>query len=233
MGIRICALVTGSCLLAAAAGVPQAACAAGGKEQRIYTCIDAQGRRLSSDRPIPECLAREQQLLNRDGSRRAVVPPALTPEEQARHDQLMQQQEQQRAEREEARRRDRALLLRYPDRTTYEAARQRALAPVQQLIDVALNRLTHLEAEGAKLRASASTVTPEALRQRKLMNEGAIEAQRNMLRSHLDEQARLTQQMDVERERLELLWANLAAAAAGGAAASATPSSATGAQRGR
>jgi hypothetical protein len=48
-----------------------------------------------------------------------------------------------------------------------------------------------------------------------LMNEGSIEAQRNMLRSHLDEQARLMQQMDQERERLEQLWANLAAVSAG------------------
>jgi chromosome segregation ATPase len=148
-------------------------------------------------------------MLNRDGSRRAVVPPTLTVEEQARQNVLLQQQEQQRAEREEARRRDRALLMRYPDRATYEAARARALAPVQQYIEVTLNRLTQLEAENARLRG-ASDQSPEALRQRKLMNDGAIEAQRNMLRSHLEEQARLQQQMDVERERLEVLWGHLA-----------------------
>jgi hypothetical protein len=34
----------------------------------IYTCIDDKGRRLTSDRPIAECNAREQQILNRDGS---------------------------------------------------------------------------------------------------------------------------------------------------------------------
>lgn len=34
----------------------------------IYTCIDAQGKRHTADRPIPECLDREQRLLNRDGS---------------------------------------------------------------------------------------------------------------------------------------------------------------------
>ncbi len=37
----------------------------------IYTCIDAKGRRLTSDRPIPECLDRAQDLRNKDGSVRA------------------------------------------------------------------------------------------------------------------------------------------------------------------
>ncbi|MBI3368521.1 MAG: DUF4124 domain-containing protein, partial [Burkholderiales bacterium] len=40
----------------------------------IYTCIDDKGRRLTSDRPIAECLAREQQVRNRDGSVKQVVP---------------------------------------------------------------------------------------------------------------------------------------------------------------
>ncbi len=41
----------------------------------IYTCIDDKGRRITADRPIPECIDREQQVLNRDGSVRTVVPP--------------------------------------------------------------------------------------------------------------------------------------------------------------
>ncbi|OYU93352.1 MAG: hypothetical protein CFE45_20960 [Burkholderiales bacterium PBB5] len=41
----------------------------------IYTCVDAQGRKLTSDRPIPDCVTREQRLLNKDGSVRGVLPP--------------------------------------------------------------------------------------------------------------------------------------------------------------
>ena len=47
----------------------------------IYTCTDNQGRRLTADRPIPQCAHKEQQLLNGDGSVRAVLPPTLTAEE--------------------------------------------------------------------------------------------------------------------------------------------------------
>ena len=38
----------------------------------IYTCTDSQGRRLTADRPIPECAHKEQQVLNGDGSVRAI-----------------------------------------------------------------------------------------------------------------------------------------------------------------
>ena len=34
----------------------------------IYTCTDASGKKLTSDRPIAECSAREQRVLNADGS---------------------------------------------------------------------------------------------------------------------------------------------------------------------
>ena len=52
----------------------------------IYTCIDDKGRRLTADRPIAECTDREQQVLNRDGSLRTVLPPTLTAEERAQRE---------------------------------------------------------------------------------------------------------------------------------------------------
>jgi hypothetical protein len=56
---------------------------AGASSAAIYSCVDANGRRLTSDRPITECLAREQRLLNADGSIRRVVPPSMTVDELA------------------------------------------------------------------------------------------------------------------------------------------------------
>jgi hypothetical protein len=44
----------------------------------IYTCIDDSGRRLTADRPIPECAAKDQRVLNKDGSLKAVHPPSQT-----------------------------------------------------------------------------------------------------------------------------------------------------------
>ena len=42
-----------------------------------------QGARLTSDRPIAECVDREQRVLNADGSLRAILPPTLTADERA------------------------------------------------------------------------------------------------------------------------------------------------------
>lgn len=39
----------------------------------IYTCINAKGQRITSDRPIVECIDRTQELRNTDGSVKQVV----------------------------------------------------------------------------------------------------------------------------------------------------------------
>ena len=49
----------------------------------IYTCIDAKGRRLTADRPIAECLDREQKELSGNGTVRRTHGPSLTPVERA------------------------------------------------------------------------------------------------------------------------------------------------------
>jgi hypothetical protein len=54
--------------------------------QGIYTCIDSNGRRITSDRPIPECLDREQRQLSGSGLVRRGLPPSYTADERAQLD---------------------------------------------------------------------------------------------------------------------------------------------------
>ena len=70
--------------LACGVGVLGAAWAASAQAQGIYSCIDAKGRRITSDRPIVECLDREQELRGKTGTVREVLPPSYTREERAR-----------------------------------------------------------------------------------------------------------------------------------------------------
>jgi hypothetical protein len=49
----------------------------------IYTCIDAKGRKLTSDRKIPECSDREQKILNPSGTVKARIGPNLTAQERS------------------------------------------------------------------------------------------------------------------------------------------------------
>ena len=52
----------------------------------IYTCVDRNGRRLTADRPIPECLDREQRELSPSGITRRQIGPSLTELERAAQD---------------------------------------------------------------------------------------------------------------------------------------------------
>lgn len=194
------------CQMACAAGV----LAAGGASAPIYSCVDSAGRRLSSDRPIPECLNQEQRLLNRDGSVRGMAPPLLSPEERERREAARREAERARALREEAARRDRSLLARYPTPAAHDQARERALAPSQALIDKAQARLQTLQQEAQALAAERARLGSEpispSLRGRLGSNEGAAEAQRALLRMQEAERDRLSQQFDQERAQLERLW---------------------------
>jgi hypothetical protein len=177
----------------------------------IYSCVDAQGHRLSSDRPIPECLGQDQRLLNRDGTVKAVLPPAQSTEEKARQDAAKRQADQVRLAREAEARRDRALMARYPDQDTHDEARRRALEPVNKQIQVAQRRLQELDAEAQALmherEATTSRTLAPALRARIAANEGALEAQRTILRDQQTEHERIDQQFDAELTRLRALWA--------------------------
>ena len=63
--------------VAAALASPFAANAA------IYSCVDAKGTRLTSDRPIPECNDRVQNEHNKSGTVKRQIAPQLTAQERA------------------------------------------------------------------------------------------------------------------------------------------------------
>jgi Domain of unknown function (DUF4124) len=67
------------------------------KAQGIYTCVDAKGKKRTSDRPIPECSDREQRVLNKDGTLKRVELPALTPNERAEQEAAKRKEAEERA----------------------------------------------------------------------------------------------------------------------------------------
>ena len=115
-------------LLTTAATVPALA------GDTLYSCIDSKGRRITSDRPIRECLDREQRVLNKDGSERQVLPPSMTTDERAAAEEADRRRQVERAARADAVRRDRNLLNRYADESAHHSAREAALVPVRKAI---------------------------------------------------------------------------------------------------
>ncbi len=177
----------------------------------IYSCVDAQGRRHTSDRPIPECLDREQRVLNRDGSQRLVVPPRMTPEQRAEAEERRRQLERQETARKDAIRRDRNLMHRYPDEATHARARANALEVVQRVIGGAERQLAELATERKGLDAEAefykSRRLPARLKGQIDANDAQQQAQRDVIQAQQTELSRINGLYDAELQRLRRLWA--------------------------
>jgi phage-related minor tail protein len=189
------------------AGSATLACAQTGG---IYTCIDANGRKITSDRPIVECLDRPQDLRNSDGSVRARVPPSLTAEERAVAEDRQRRQRAIDAARKDAVRHDRNLLNRYPDEAAHQRAREAALEPLNQALKSADHRLVELQRERKLLEAEAEFYSgrelPRKLKSRFDDNQTSIVAQQGATANHLAESDRINARYDEELARLRRLW---------------------------
>src|SRR3989338_3513753 len=94
----------------------------------VYTCVDAKGRKLTADRPIPECSDREQQVLNPSGTVKAKLGPTLTALERSALEQKVKKEEEEQGRLGDEKRRERALLIRYPNRGMHDQERAEALS---------------------------------------------------------------------------------------------------------
>ena len=199
-------------LLCAAPAPPASAAQPSASEAGgIYTCIDDKGRRLTADRPIPQCTDREQRILNSDGSLRAVRPPTLTADERAEQEARERKAAELRAAQADAVRRDRNLMLRYPNEEAHERARQAALETVRIAMRASEQRLNDLAAERKPLLDDAQfyvgKALPVKLRQALDANDAATDAQRNSVANQEAELVRINGLYDAELELLRRLWA--------------------------
>jgi hypothetical protein len=189
-----------------AQAMPTPASAAG-----IYTCIDDQGRKITADRPIPSCTAKEQRVLNKDGSLKAVYPPILTTDERAEKEARDRKLAELRATQSDAVRRDRNLLARYPNEAPHRKAREAALDTVRAAMRMTELRLHDLASERRPLLAEAEfyegKAMPGKLRSQIDANDASTAAQRESALTQEAELERVNRLYDAELARLKLLWA--------------------------
>lgn len=178
----------------------------------IYSCIDSQGRRITSDRPIPECLDREQRELGKTGVVRRVVPPSYTAEERARLEEQKKAEEMQRARVAEEKRRDRALLVRYPNQGVHDKERADALAQVDEVIGAVNKRQEALARQRQDIDTELEFYQNDpkkapAWLQRKLEdNTQQVEIQKRFLADQAQEKQRINARFDEELAKLKMLW---------------------------
>ncbi|MDB5818512.1 MAG: hypothetical protein JWQ11_2152 [Rhizobacter sp.] len=178
---------------------------------QIYTCVDAQGRTLTSDRSIAECNSRNQLLRNRDGSVKAVVPPVPTADERAEAENRLRRDAAARASLQEATRRDRNLLSRYPDEAAHSKAREVALDDVRQAVKASQDRVAVLAKERKPLENELEfykkKTPPSKLLEQLDANDAAVDAQKDLVRNLESERERIVANFDLELARLRKLWA--------------------------
>lgn len=198
----------------AAAVVSAPAMAQKPPETGIYSCTDAQGRRLTADRPIAACVDREQRVFGPSGVERARVGPTLTEVEREalaaqRRQQLLAEQ---RARDEE--RRLRALVYRYPDKLAHDAERAAAIAQIDDLAALGQRRVADLRTERRKLDAEMEFYArdparaPVALRRQITQSDEALAEQMRYLAAQDLEKRRVNQRFDTELAQLRQLWAS-------------------------
>lgn len=177
----------------------------------IYTCIDEAGRRLSADRPIPQCADREQRVLGSSGVERNRLGPALTEVEMAQRLELRRQEEAAQQRLQDQRRRDAALLARYPVQAEHDAARSKALSQMDEVSAIAQKRMKELDLSmqelQQKLQGYPSPATaPAQLKAAILEVEKALQDQNVILSVQEEEKKRIHQRFDRELQRLYVLW---------------------------
>jgi hypothetical protein len=181
---------------------------------QVFTCTNAKGQHLRSDRPIAECMDREQRVLAKDGSLLRVVAPTLTLQEMAEKNERDRRIAAEREARREAERADQLLVQRYPDEDSHGKARQAALEPLRASLAQSEQRVRTLAAERKPLAEEAEFYkdkpVPPKLRQRFDANDASTDAQRVLVANQQAEVARITALYDAELARLKRLWAGAA-----------------------
>lgn len=212
----------GAALLLLLAGLGAPALAqppAQGASASIYTCVDRLGRKLTSDRPISECLDREQRELGPSGTVRRVLGPTLTDHERAALEAQQRKAQDERNRLQEERRRERVLLARYPDQGAHDAERSAALALVEEAGSTAAKHIGELRQQRKALdlelefyRKDAAKA-PLQLRRQLAENEQGVLEQQRYLAAQEQEKRRVNQRFDAELAQLRRLWAQQSAPA--------------------
>ena len=196
------------------AGFMLAACAAGSAmAQSIYTCTDAKGRKITSDRPVVDCVDRNQQELTPQGTVKRVMGPTLTAQERAALEEKDKAAMELRLQAQEEKRRDRAILARFPNQASHDLQRSQALAQIDEVVKAAAKRSVELGDQRVGINADFefykkdTSKAPATLKRRLEENNDGVAGQQRFFADQEAEKRRVNQRFDQELTKLKMLWA--------------------------
>ena len=178
----------------------------------IFTCVDKNGRRITSDRPIAACLDREQHELGSSGVVRRVLPPSYTADERARLADERKIEDEKRARIQEEKRRDRALLIRYPTQASHDKERADALFQIDEVVNAVNKREQALVQQRKELNLELEfyqndlTKAPSWLKRKLDDSDQQMGVQKRFLGEQAQEKQRINARFDEELVKLRELW---------------------------
>ena len=180
---------------------------------RIFQCVLPDGRKVTSDKPIAECMnvGKPQRELNKDGSEKAIVEAPPTEDEKAERDRIRRQKEAERTAQDIEVRRDRDMLKRFPNEVAHAKAREKALDDVANSVRNSEARIKLLLKERQPLINEAEFYVGKALPNKLKLdldaNDASLEAQRSLVQNQQIEVVRINDLYNAELARLRKLWA--------------------------
>ena len=172
---------------------------------RIYTCKDASGKTITSDRPLPECQGREGRVLSKTGTTVQTIEAPLTDDQRAAREAEEEKKKEAAVVRAEQLRRDKALLSTYQNLDDLESKRQRALLQVEREMRESEKRMGVLEKVEQENKQEQEFYKrkqmPVELKRRVDENEGALRAEKLLLASKKGEIVQVNQKFDDDKRR--------------------------------
>jgi hypothetical protein len=177
--------------------------------QFLYSCITADGKRISGDRPPPECANRQIRISRADGTPYGTIEPPLTPEQVKKRDdeakRKMLDSEAARAQLQS----DRSLLETYSSIEEIEAQRRRVLADLQRNLDRSVTRKSELQRDRKKLDNETEFYPkrelPEKLKRELAANNEMTKSQDKSIADTRAEMARANARFDAFAKRFKEL----------------------------
>jgi hypothetical protein len=178
----------------------------------IYTCVDGKGRRITSDRPIAECMDRTQKQLSSSGLVKREIAPSLTKDERAAAEEKERVAVERKAREAEEKKLDYALLARYPTRAEHDKERMEALSQVEESIKASAKRSAELAEQNKAVKADLEFYkndprrAPASLKRRLEENENSVTEQKRVIAEQEAEKKRVNMRFDEELAKLKPFW---------------------------
>ena len=184
----------------------------------LYKCKDSKGKTYYTDRPPAECVGKEMDELNKQGTVVRKHEAALTPEQQAAREAEEKKKKEEELAAKEERRKNQALLTTYSSQQDIEDGRQRALKQTEQAMKEIEKRIAEAQKRTKKLAAEKEFYVkkpmPKKLQDDIKNNEVDLKVQQDSLVAKKKDQDEINAKYDEDKRRyLELTGAKPKAAA--------------------